>query len=128
MLILELDSAIRGLTDSAISSCWQRQTAGEPMPHRHRSRIVSRMHDKPIYSPPDPGLEAHSRLFSLLSVCEHERASLEALDDVRLTEIIEHMRSFREDLVFALATVADELASDPAEDERASRAVHEHSP
>lgn len=86
------------------------------------------MYDKPIYSPPEPGLEAHSRLLSLLSVCEQERVSLEALGDARLIETLERMRSLREELVLALATIADELASGPAEHGGSRLATPEHSP
>jgi hypothetical protein len=62
----------------------------------------------PIYRPPEPHLEARSRLLSLLSVCEHELAAMEALGDVRLARIIEHMRSFHEELEAALAAIAQE--------------------
>jgi hypothetical protein len=62
----------------------------------------------PIYRPPEPHLEARSRLLSLLSVCEHERAAMEALGDVRLARIIDHMRSFHGELEAALATIAQE--------------------
>ena len=64
----------------------------------------------PIYRPPEPHLEARSRLLSLLSVCEHELAAMEALGDIRLARIIEHMRSFHEELHAALAAFAQESA------------------
>jgi hypothetical protein len=64
----------------------------------------------PIYRPPEPHLEARSRLLGLLSVCEHELAAMEALGDVRLARIIEHMRSFHEELQTALAAFAQESA------------------
>lgn len=50
----------------------------------------------------EPAQEAHSRLTSLLSVCEHELASLEALADSRLSLIVERMHAFRLDLMAAL--------------------------
>lgn len=46
--------------------------------------------------------EAHSRLTSLLSVCEHELVSIEALADSRLALIVERMHAFRLDLIAAL--------------------------
>ena len=58
----------------------------------------------PIYHPPQPHLEARSRLVSLLSVCEHELASL---GDSALGEIIEKMRAFHQDLLVALASIPD---------------------
>jgi hypothetical protein len=61
----------------------------------------------PIYHPPPPHLEARSRLISLLSVCEHELALLEALGDSALSEIIERMRAFHQDLLVALASIPD---------------------
>jgi hypothetical protein len=63
------------------------------------------MSHKPIYAPAEPEFEARSRIISLLSVCEHERASLEALGDARLTAVIESMRSLHEDLLIALNTL-----------------------
>jgi hypothetical protein len=51
----------------------------------------------PIYRSPEPHEEARSRLVSLLSVCEHELASLEKIGDDNLTTIIQHMRSFHEE-------------------------------
>jgi hypothetical protein len=70
------------------------------------------MSSAPIYHPPAPHLEAHSRLTSLLSVCEHELVSLAALDDHRLATIIEQMRTFHDNLHEALAVIAP--APDPA--------------
>jgi hypothetical protein len=61
----------------------------------------------PIYRPPAPHEEAHSRLISLLSVCEHELASLEALGDDNLACIIEHMRAFHEELLVALIPIPE---------------------
>jgi len=55
---------------------------------------------------PEPHLEAHSRLTSVLSVCEHEVAALEALADGRLSLIIERMHAFRLDLIAALEGLA----------------------
>ena len=46
--------------------------------------------------------EAHSKLTSVLSVCEHELAGLEALADDRLRLIIERMHAFRLDLISAM--------------------------
>jgi hypothetical protein len=63
------------------------------------------MSHKPIHAPTEPELEARSRIISLLSVCEHELASLEALGDARLTAVIESMRSLHEDLLIALNTL-----------------------
>jgi hypothetical protein len=63
------------------------------------------MTSSPIYHPPHPHFEARSRLISLLSVCEHELASLEALGDGALGEIIEKMRAFHQDLLDALASI-----------------------
>jgi hypothetical protein len=68
------------------------------------------MASSPIYHPPEPELEARSRLTSLLSVCEHELASLEALGDARLAEIIERMREFHQELLAALAAMAPDSA------------------
>jgi hypothetical protein len=65
----------------------------------------------PIYHPPEPHLEAHSRLVSLISVCEHELASLEALADERLATIIERGRAFHQDLLDALALLAPDAPS-----------------
>lgn len=56
--------------------------------------------------------EAESRLTSLLSVCEHEMASLEALEDPRLEVLLGHMERFRAELVATLAA----LRSRPDED------------
>ena len=50
----------------------------------------------------EPHQEAHSRLTSLLSVCEHELASVEALADSRLALIVERMHAFRLDLIVTL--------------------------
>jgi hypothetical protein len=69
------------------------------------------MSSSPIYRPHDPDREAHSRLISLLSVCEHELASLEALADARLATIIERMHGFHQDLVDALAAMESESES-----------------
>jgi hypothetical protein len=65
----------------------------------------------PIYRPPAPQEEAHSRLISLLSVCQHELASLEALDDDNLARVIEQMRSFRQELLVALMTIPEHAGS-----------------
>jgi len=46
--------------------------------------------------------EARLRLTSLLPVCVHELASLEALSDSRLSLIVERMHAFRLDLIAAL--------------------------
>ena len=51
---------------------------------------------------PEVREEARSRLISLLSVCDHELASLEALADDRLLLIAQRMREFKLDLVAAL--------------------------
>ena len=51
---------------------------------------------------PEPGYEASSRLTSVLSVCEHELAALEALADERLMLIIQRMHEFRLDVIAAL--------------------------
>ena len=51
---------------------------------------------------PEPSVEARSRLVSLLSVCEHELASLETLADARLALIVQRMHEFRLDLIAAL--------------------------
>ncbi len=50
----------------------------------------------------EPYQEAHSRLTSLLSVCECELASLEGLADSRLALIVERTHAFRLDLIAAL--------------------------
>ena len=50
----------------------------------------------------EPAREANSRLTSLLSVCEHELASIEALSDPRLVLIVQRMHSFRLDLIAAI--------------------------
>jgi hypothetical protein len=42
----------------------------------------------------------------LLSVCQHELASIAALDDARLATIIEQMRTFHDNLHDALAVMA----------------------
>jgi hypothetical protein len=57
---------------------------------------------------PESDLEAFSRLTSVLSVCEHELASLEALADRRLTMIIERMHAFRLELIAALEALNEE--------------------
>jgi hypothetical protein len=67
----------------------------------------------PIYRSPEPYEEARFRLVSLLSVCEHELASREAIGGDKLTTIIQHMRSFREELVATLDTIP-EPADSPA--------------
>ncbi len=46
--------------------------------------------------------EAQSRLTSLLSVCECELASLEAMSDSRLALIVQRTHAFRLDLIAAL--------------------------
>ena len=74
-----------------------------PMYPSRERRTLPRMFSRPIYRPPPPGLEARSRLMSLLSVCEHELASLEGLGDGGLTRIIEYLHAFREELLLALA-------------------------
>jgi hypothetical protein len=56
--------------------------------------------------------EAESRLTSLLSVCEHEMASLEALEDPRVKGLLSEMERFRAELVATLAA----LRSRPDED------------
>ncbi len=56
--------------------------------------------------------EAESRVTSLLSVCEHEMASLEALEDPRLEALLRYMERFRAELVATLAA----LRSRPDED------------
>ena len=66
------------------------------------------MSSSPIYRAPHPHLEARSRLISLLSVCEHELASLEALGDNALARIIEQMRVFRNELQIALAALPEQ--------------------
>jgi hypothetical protein len=68
------------------------------------------MTSNPIYHAPAPELEARSRLTSLLSVCEHELASLEELGDARLAEIIDRMREFHQELLAALAAIAPDPA------------------
>ena len=50
----------------------------------------------------EPHHEALSRLTSVLSVCEHELAALEALTDSRLALILQRMPEFRLDLIAAL--------------------------
>ena len=67
------------------------------------------MGGSPVYRQPQPRLEARSRLVSLLSVCEHELASLETLADARLGTIIERIRTFHQDLHEAI----DALGNDP---------------
>jgi len=56
--------------------------------------------------------EAESRLTTLLSVCEHEMASLEALEDPWLEVLLGHMERFCAELVATLAA----LRSRPGED------------
>jgi hypothetical protein len=73
--------------------------------------IFALMTGSPIYHPPEPQLEAQSRLISLLSVCEHELESLEALADERLATIIAQMRIFHQELLDALDAVAPESES-----------------
>jgi hypothetical protein len=65
----------------------------------------------PIYRPPAPREEAQSRLISLLSVCEHELASLEALGDDNLASVIDHMRAFHEELLVALIRIPEPASS-----------------
>jgi hypothetical protein len=54
------------------------------------------------YWPADPRLEARSRLISLLSVCEHELASLEALGEPALSGVVEQMQALHAQLLAAL--------------------------
>jgi hypothetical protein len=68
-----------------------------------------------IYHAPEPHLEARSRLVSLLSVCEHELASLETLKDDRLETIVERMSAFHQELLFALAAVEADPTSGSGE-------------
>lgn len=62
---------------------------------------------------PEKRQEAHSRLTSVLSVCEHELAALETLADSRLALIVQRMREFRLDVIAALEGL--ERAGDDAE-------------
>ena len=62
---------------------------------------------------PQPEREAHSRLSSVLSVCEHELAALEALADDRLALIIKRMHAFRLDLVAALEGLEGSDSTEP---------------
>ena len=60
--------------------------------------------------------EAESRLRNLLSVCEHEMASLQALRDPRLQTLLGHMERFRAELVATLAALhspANKDANEP---------------
>ena len=66
------------------------------------------MGGSPINRRPQPHLEAKSRLVSLLSVSEHELASLETLADARLATIIERIRIFHQDLHEAIDALGDE--------------------
>jgi hypothetical protein len=63
------------------------------------------MSSGPIEPPADPQSEARSRLISLLSVCEHELVSLEALGDDALSRITERTRLFHDDLLDTLETL-----------------------
>jgi hypothetical protein len=47
----------------------------------------------------------------LLSVCQHELASLEALGDDNLASVIEQMRSLRQELLLALITIPEPAGS-----------------
>jgi hypothetical protein len=58
--------------------------------------------------------EAHSKLTSVLSVCEHELAGLEALADEHLRVIIERMHAFRLDLLIAIERLESGLDEDGA--------------
>jgi hypothetical protein len=58
--------------------------------------------------------EAHSKLTSVLSVCEHELAGLEALADGRLRLVIERMHAFRLDLLVAIERLECGLDEDSA--------------
>lgn len=59
--------------------------------------------------------EAESRLTSLLSVCEHEMASLEALEDPRLEMLLRDMERFRAELVATLAALRARPEEDASE-------------
>jgi hypothetical protein len=65
------------------------------------------MSTNPSPRPHSPQLEARSRLLSLLSVCEHELASLEALGEQPLSRIIEQLRTFHAELLVALEAIPD---------------------
>jgi len=56
--------------------------------------------------------EGESRFTSLLSVCEHEMASLEALEDPRLEALLRDMERLRAELVATLVA----LRSPPGDD------------
>ena len=66
------------------------------------------MGGSPLYRQPQAHLEAKSRLVSLLSVCEHELASLETLADARLGTIIERIRIFQRDLHESIDALGDD--------------------
>jgi hypothetical protein len=53
--------------------------------------------------------EARSRLLSVLSVCEHELHALEALEDERLTDIVEGLRAFHGELAVFLTDLEGQL-------------------
>ncbi len=56
--------------------------------------------------------EAQSRSTSVLSVCEHEVAAIEELEDPRLAMIAERIHAFRLDLIAALEGLDRPLASE----------------
>ena len=61
----------------------------------------------------EPHQEAHSRLTSVLSVCEHELVALEALTDSRLALIVRRMHEFRLDLIAALEGFEQAVSDEP---------------
>ena len=59
--------------------------------------------------------EAYSRLSSVLSVCEHELHSLEALADERIVDIIEHLRAFHGELAAFLESFDPKLTTEASD-------------
>ena len=55
-------------------------------------------------------VEARSRLASIFDVCEHEKRALEALEDPRLTGVLQAMTGLRTEIVAALASLEQPTA------------------
>ena len=55
-------------------------------------------------------VEARSRLASILDVCEHEKKALDALEDPRLTGVLQAMTELRTEIFAALASLEQPTA------------------
>jgi hypothetical protein len=55
-------------------------------------------------------VEARSRLASILDVCEHEKKALDALEDPRLTGVLQAVTELRTEIFAALASLEQPTA------------------